>query len=79
MFAGLLEETLLAALLAYVPGTDVALRMYPLEWHWWLVPMPFSLIIFTYDELRKYFIRHEGEVEGWKGKFGRWVEKETYY
>lgn len=79
MFAGLLEETLLAALLAYVPGTDVALRMYPLEWHWWLVPMPFSLIIFTYDELRKYFIRHEGEAEGWKGKFGRWVEKETYY
>jgi sodium/potassium-transporting ATPase subunit alpha len=104
MFAGLLEETLLAALLAYIPGTDVALRMYPLEWHWWLVPMPFSLIIFTYDELRKYFIRQADKqvketaekqaaadklaapgvaervtVESWKGEFGSWVEKETYY
>merc|ERR1711899_719153 len=52
MIAGLFEETLLAAILAYMPGTDVALRMYPLEWHWWLVPMPFSLMIFAYDEIR---------------------------
>ena len=78
MIAGLFEETLLAALLAYIPGTDVALRMYPLEWHWWIVPMPFSMIIFLYDELRKYFIR-QGHREGTVGKFGRWVEQETYY
>jgi sodium/potassium-transporting ATPase subunit alpha len=71
LIAGLFEETLLAALLAYMPGTDVALRMYPLEWHWWLVPMPFSLLIFIYDETRKYLIR--------SGKPGNWVESETYY
>jgi len=71
MIAGLFEETLLAALLAYMPGTDVALRMYPLEWHWWLVPMPFSLLIFVYDEVRKYLIR--------SGEPGNWVEAETYY
>jgi sodium/potassium-transporting ATPase subunit alpha len=71
MIAGLFEETLLAALLAYMPGTDVALRMYPLEWHWWIVPMPFSLLIFVYDEIRKYLIR--------SGKPGNWVESETYY
>lgn len=71
LIAGLFEETLLAALLAYMPGTDVALRMYPLEWHWWLVPMPFSLLIFVYDETRKYLIR--------AGKPGNWVESETYY
>merc|ERR1712038_48379 len=71
MIAGLFEETLLAALLAYMPGTDVALRMYPLEWHWWIVPMPFSLLIFIYDEIRKYLIR--------SGKPGNWVESETYY
>jgi sodium/potassium-transporting ATPase subunit alpha len=71
LIAGLFEETLLAALLAYMPGTDVALRMYPLEWHWWLVPMPFSLLIFVYDETRKYLIR--------SGKPGNWVESETYY
>lgn len=71
MIAGLFEETLLAAVLAYMPGTDVALRMYPLEWHWWLVPVPFSLIIFIYDEVRKYLLR--------TGKPGNWVEQETYY
>jgi len=71
MIAGLFEETLLAALLAYMPGTDVALRMYPLEWHWWLVPMPFSLMIFMYDEIRKYLLRSYEP--------GNWVELETYY
>merc|ERR1712159_431947 len=67
MIAGLFEETLLAAVLAYMPGTDVALRMYPLEWTWWFVPMPFSLIIFIYDEVRKYLLR--------TGKPGNWVEQ----
>jgi len=71
MIAGLFEETLLAAVLAYTPGTDVALRMYPLEWHWWLVPMPFSLLIFIYDEVRKYLLRTQPA--------GGWVEQETYY
>merc|ERR1712025_910282 len=71
MIIGLFEETLLAAVLAYMPGTDVALRMYPLEWHWWLVPMPFSLMIFCYDEIRKYLLRTQPA--------GGWVELETYY
>lgn len=66
---GLIEETLLATFLAYVPGTDV-LRMFPLEWYWWLIPMPFSLIIFLYDEGRKFLIRKYP---------GGWVENETYY
>merc|ERR1712088_1241313 len=71
MILGLFEETALAAVLAYVPGTDVALRMYPLEWHWWLVPMPFSLMIFIYDEVRKYLLR--------RLPAGNWIERETYY
>merc|ERR1712200_43838 len=69
LIAGLFEETLLAAFLAYCPGTDAMLRMYPLEWTWWFVPMPFSLIIFCYDETRKYLLR----------KGNKWVETETYY
>merc|ERR1719391_1818681 len=69
LIAGLMEETLLAAFLAYCPGTDAMLRMYPLEWTWWFVPMPFSLIIFCYDETRKYLLR----------KGTKWVETETYY
>jgi len=70
LIIGLYEETLLATFLSYCPGMDAALRMYPLEWQWWLVPMPFSLIIWLYDELRKYLIRRYP---------GGWVEKETYY
>jgi len=70
LIAGLFEETLLATLLAYMPGTDAMLRMYPLEWTWWFIPMPFSLIIFCYDETRKFLIRKTP---------GGWVEQETYY
>jgi len=70
LIAGLFEETCLAAFLAYCPGTDAMLRMYPLEWTWWFIPMPFSLIIFVYDETRKFLIRRNP---------GGWVENETYY
>merc|ERR1711931_222868 len=70
LILGLYEETLLATFLSYCPGMDTALRMYPLEWQWWLVPMPFSLIIWLYDELRKYLIRRYP---------GGAVELETYY
>merc|ERR1712106_823437 len=70
MIAGLLEETCLAAFLSYCPGTDAMLRMYPIEWTWWFIPMPFSLIIFAYDEIRKTLIRRYP---------GGWVENETYY
>jgi len=70
LIAGLFEETLLATTLAYMPGTDAMLRMYPLEWSWWFIPMPFSLIIFCYDETRKFLLRRTP---------GGWVEQETYY
>jgi len=70
LIAGLFEETLLATTLAYMPGTDAMLRMYPLEWSWWFIPMPFSLIIFCYDETRKFLLRRSP---------GGWVEQETYY
>jgi len=70
MTFGLFFETCLAAFLAYCPGLDKGLRMYPLRWTWWLVPMPFSLLIFIYDEVRKSILRRHP---------GGWVEKETYY
>jgi len=41
-----------------------------LEWFWWFIPMPFSLMIFLYDEIRKMLIRKNP---------GGWVENETYY
>ncbi|KAI2668807.1 Sodium/potassium-transporting ATPase subunit alpha-1 [Labeo rohita] len=54
---GLFEETALAAFLSYCPGMDVALRMYPLKPWWWFCAFPYSLLIFVYDEVRRYILR----------------------
>ncbi|XP_027695843.1 sodium/potassium-transporting ATPase subunit alpha-2-like [Vombatus ursinus] len=67
---GLFEETLLAAFLSYCPGMDIALRMYPLKLNWWFCAYPYTLLIFIYDEIRRYILRHNP---------GGWVERETYY
>ncbi|CAF95281.1 unnamed protein product [Tetraodon nigroviridis] len=67
---GLFEETALAAFLSYCPGMDVALRMYPLKPTWWFCAFPYSLLIFLYDEARRYILRRNP---------GGWVEQETYY
>ncbi|KPM05682.1 Na+/K+ ATPase, alpha subunit-like protein [Sarcoptes scabiei] len=67
---GLVFETCLAAALSYGPGLDKALRMYPLKFTWWLIAMPFSVLIFVYDEVRRYILRRNP---------GGWVERETYY
>uniref|UniRef100_A0A5F8HKP7 Sodium/potassium-transporting ATPase subunit alpha n=1 Tax=Monodelphis domestica TaxID=13616 RepID=A0A5F8HKP7_MONDO len=67
---GIFEETFLAAFLSYCPGMDQALRMYPLKFVWWVCAIPYSALIFLYDEIRKGIIRKHP---------GGWVEKETYY
>merc|ERR1712051_90993 len=67
---GIFFETALAAFLSYTPGMDKGLRMYPLAFTWWLPALPFSALIFVYDETRKYILRQRP---------GGWVEKETYY
>ncbi len=67
---GLFFETALAAFLSYTPGMDKGLRMYPLKINWWIPAMPFSLLIFVYDEVRKYLLRRNP---------GGWIEQETYY
>lgn len=38
--------------------------------NWWLPAMPFSLLIFVYDEIRRFILRRNP---------GGWVEMETYY
>jgi len=67
---GLVFETALAAFLSYTPGMDKGLRMYPLYFNWWLPALPFSVLIFCYDETRKFLLRRNP---------GGWIEKETYY
>jgi sodium/potassium-transporting ATPase subunit alpha len=67
---GLIFETAMAAFLSYTPGMDKGLRMYPLKLNWWLPAIPFSFLIFVYDECRKFILRRNP---------GGWVERETYY
>merc|ERR1712088_1246073 len=67
---GLFFETALACILSYTPGMDKGLRMYPLKINWWLPAMPFSLLIWCYDETRKFLLRRNP---------GGWIESETYY
>jgi len=67
---GLVFETALACFLSYCPGMDKGLRMYPLKFFWWLPALPFSILIFCYDETRKTILRATP---------GGWVEHETYY
>lgn len=66
----LVFETCLAAFLSYTPGMDKGLRMYPLKINWWFPALPFSFLIFVYDEARKFILRRNP---------GGWVEQETYY
>ncbi|RWR98580.1 Sodium/potassium-transporting ATPase subunit alpha-like protein, partial [Dinothrombium tinctorium] len=67
---GLIFETALAAFLAYTPGMDVILKLYSIKFSWWFSALPFSLLIFIYDEARRYILRLNP---------GGWLEKETYY
>ena len=67
---GLVFETLLAAFLSYCPGMDKGLRMFPLKINWWFPAIPFSLLIFVYDEIRRLILRRNP---------GGWVEMESYY
>jgi len=68
---GLCFETALACVLSYTPGMDKGLRMYPLKINWWLPAIPFSILIWVYDECRKTLLRRLPP--------GNWVERETYY
>jgi len=67
---GIIFETVLAAFMCYCPGLDKALRVYPLRLYWWLPALPFSLLIWVYDEVRRLLLRKYP---------GGWVESETYY
>ncbi|CAL1532052.1 unnamed protein product [Lymnaea stagnalis] len=67
---GLFFETALAAFLCYTPGLNEGLKFQPLRFTWWLCAIPYSLLIFTYDEMRRFLLRRYP---------GGFVEREMYY
>ncbi|GMH48557.1 hypothetical protein TL16_g00318 [Triparma laevis f. inornata] len=81
---GLFFETLLGAWLCYQPGINTALGTRNIRFTHWLPGIPWSCLIFTYDEVRKYLMRTtspesvdkaSGQVIRLKG----WLERNTYY
>ncbi|NXY89078.1 ATP4A ATPase, partial [Alcedo cyanopectus] len=47
--------------LCYCPGMANVFNFMPIRFQWWLVPMPFGLLIVVYDEIRKLGVRrHPG-------------------
>eukprot|EP00497_Spongosphaera_streptacantha_P003262 TRINITY_DN390_c0_g1_i6.p1 TRINITY_DN390_c0_g1~~TRINITY_DN390_c0_g1_i6.p1 ORF type:complete len:534 (-),score=108.53 TRINITY_DN390_c0_g1_i6:155-1756(-) len=67
-------ETALGALLVYFPVANQVCATAPLKFVWWAPAIPFSILIYTYDELRKGYIRLMR-----KRGSGSWVERNTYW
>jgi len=81
---GLFFETLLAAWLCYCPLIATGLGTRPLRFTHWMPGIPWSILIFVYDECRKYLMRAtspemiDPETKRVKRAAG-WIELNTYY
>lgn len=67
---GIVFETVAACIVSYCPGMDEILKTYPVRAEWWLPAVPFAIVIFIYDECRRFWLRTHPNG---------WVERETYY
>uniref|UniRef100_A0A7S2SVN8 Cation-transporting P-type ATPase N-terminal domain-containing protein n=1 Tax=Rhizochromulina marina TaxID=1034831 RepID=A0A7S2SVN8_9STRA len=76
MLTGLLSETALCLFLCYTPGISEGLATRPIAGVHWFPSMPFSILIFFYDEVRKYLLRRDRRLYPGEVKF---VEKYSYY
>jgi hypothetical protein len=66
----LIFETVLGCVLIYVPFLNPVFLTEPIPFKFWLCGVPFMIVIFAYDELRKAWIR---------GHRGGWLERTTYW
>lgn len=75
---GLIFETVLVAILCYVPWLNIALgtRMLASP-HFGVPSFPFFAVIFFYDEGRKSFLR--AGIDKDTGRIRGWVAQNTYY
>ena len=80
----LLFETILGACVCFVPFLNAALQTRPLRFTHWMPGMPFMVLIFLYDEVRKYLMRTGSKdvidpQTGQVTKHFNWVGENTYY
>jgi sodium/potassium-transporting ATPase subunit alpha len=81
---GLFFETLLAAYLAYYNQFQLAFGTRNIRATHWFPAMPFSMMIFGYDEARKFLMRSTSPVyvdkkSGQSIRTPGWLERNTYY
>lgn len=67
---GLFFTTVLGSFLCYTPNLDIVFGTAAMEFVHWIPAMPFCIMIFIYDEVRKFIMRKNP---------GGWVYRNTYY
>lgn len=67
---GLIFETVLGATLCYTPVFNEVFGTRPLHILHWFSGLPWSILIFSYDEMRKSFIR--SNPKGWLDRWTYW-------
>nr|XP_023395589.1 potassium-transporting ATPase alpha chain 1 [Loxodonta africana] len=63
-------QVCIGCFLCYCPGMPNIFNFMPIRYQWWLVPLPYGILIFVYDELRKLGVRCCP---------GSWWDQELYY
>ena len=63
-------EVILTCILLYVPGMERVTKTVPLDYYWFLPCLPFGILLWVYDELRRWWIRTHP---------GGFIDRETYY
>ncbi|KAJ8904259.1 hypothetical protein NDN08_000783 [Rhodosorus marinus] len=74
---GLVLETLLAVIIAYVPFIQTIIGTAPIRFVHWLPGIPFALFELFYDEIRKYLIRRAARKPEFK--LGRFLDEYTHW
>lgn len=67
---GLCFETGLAIILVYVPPLNLVFGTRPINALHWFPGVPWSMLIFFYDEIRKHYMRQN--PGGWLDRFTYW-------
>merc|ERR1712137_1215951 len=81
---GLMFETILAGFLCYIAGINRGLGTRNLRFSHWFPGLPFSMVIFIYDEMRKFLMRSTSlsSIDKETGRVVRypgWLERNTCY
>ncbi|KAK1155154.1 potassium-transporting ATPase alpha chain 1 [Acipenser oxyrinchus oxyrinchus] len=70
LLSAIVFQLCLGTFLCYCPGMPNIFNFMPIRVQWWFIPVPYGILIFIYDEIRKLGVRRHP---------GSWWDKELYY